>query len=289
MNIALNTGCEIRKLRCYASLFSRSVIGGIMQYGDFRAVDEICSYYEKNKFQKKTYLNYFNYVYRKMANEYRCEYVYKNELINKHLLVRYGTRHTVYFNEYRVGENIADLATFNSVSRAFEIKTELDNTKRLKSQLETYSHLFQYVYVVIPVTHLEDVRKAVPEGTGIIVLSNCGKLTIYEERKAVENSDFDPLLFMQCLRIEECKNMIREYYGMIPDVSCFDMFDECKKLIVDIPLTVLRDLFIKQMKKRKTATSLLRKMPISLRQATLGMNMNKHECELLIERLRTEK
>lgn len=288
MKVTLCNNVRTRRMRCYASLFSRSVISNIMRYGDYRAIDEIYRFYDSRKLSTPSYLAYYKYIYSKIAREYRCEYVYKNELINKHLLANYGTRQTVYFNEYRVGNSIADLVTFNGVSRAFEIKTELDNILRLKSQLETYLRLFQYVYVVIPESRFNEIQTCIPHGVGIILLTDERKLDIYEVKPAELNSKLDFQLLMQCLRTDEYKEIVDKYFGKLPNVSCFRMHDVCRELIQSIPNEELRGMFLEQMEKRDTATPLLKKIPSSLRQVGLSMNFNKRDCEHLMQRLNVE-
>ena len=80
--------------------------------------------------------------YSVISKYYRCEYVYKNELI-KLLLKKYGTRNSVYFNEFRVGNSIADMVMFNGESKAFEIKTEYDTPRRL-SLIHIFGPLWSY-------------------------------------------------------------------------------------------------------------------------------------------------
>lgn len=279
---------ESVKMRCYASVFSRGVIRDILRFDDYRAVDEIYSCFDKVSNPASTYLHYYTYIYRKLSKGYRCEYVYKNELISKYLLKQFGTRKTVYFNEFRVGETIADLAMFNGISKAFEIKTELDTPSRLQNQLSTYKRLFQKVYVVVPKERLDEYRLIVTPGVGLLTFDTKGGIHINEEVPAGDNEDFDSLLLMQCLREKEYMNIIRSKYGELPKVSAFEMYGACLKLLQEMPKDELRAMFLREMEQRKTATPLLRSTPSALRQICLSMNMNKKDCESLMRHLNVE-
>ena len=137
-------------MRSYSSAFSRRVFSDIINYGDFSHLDYLMKNWSPKAKDGDTYLMLLRQIYRAMCKNYRCEYVYKNEIINKLLLNQFAGTRTVVFNEFRVADSIVDLAMFIGVSKAFEIKTEYDSKKRLAHQLEIYSKLFQECYIVIP-------------------------------------------------------------------------------------------------------------------------------------------
>ena len=104
--------CEER-LRSYSSVFSRSVFSDIANFSDFSHLDWLISRYEESLKEDASYLDYLSYMYTTILKSYRCEYVYKNEIINQLLLRKYGTKHSVAFNEFRVGDSIVDIAIMN--------------------------------------------------------------------------------------------------------------------------------------------------------------------------------
>ena len=118
---------EMNRLRDCSSAFSRSAFTDVLSYDDYSHFDWIYSYYN---FKCDTYLGLIKRAYSIIAKGYRCEYVYKNELLTQ-LLKVYGVKNTAYYSEFRVGESIADMAMFNGESKAFEIKTEYDSPRRL--------------------------------------------------------------------------------------------------------------------------------------------------------------
>lgn len=107
------------RLRSYSSVFSRGVVYGIIENDDYSRQNTVIERYDCNT-KANTYYDYIKYIYKSIAKDYRCEYVYKNEIINNILLKQYGTESTVAINEFRVHNSIVDLALFNGESKAFE-------------------------------------------------------------------------------------------------------------------------------------------------------------------------
>lgn len=117
---------EMERLRSYSSIFSRSVFSDIIEYDDYTRLNILLERYNNSQKHFQTYLDYIKYAYHTIARKYRCEYVYKNEIISKLLIRKYGTKNTIALNEFRVRNSIVDFALFNGESKAFEIKTEYD-------------------------------------------------------------------------------------------------------------------------------------------------------------------
>ena len=113
----------------------------IIRFNDFEHLSWVYNNYDKGAVRAYSYLDYLKLMYRVLVSNYRCEYVYKNEII-KELLSKYGTKSTAVFNEFKVGNSIADIAFFNGESKAFEIKTDLDTPKRLKKQIAPLARYF---------------------------------------------------------------------------------------------------------------------------------------------------
>lgn len=223
-----------------------------------------------------------------MCKNYRCEYVYKNEIINKLLLNQFAGTRTVVFNEFRVADSIVDLAMFNGVSKAFEIKTEYDSKKRLAHQLEIYSKLFQECYIVIPRELYEYYTMDISDTVGIVVMCvNKGQIRLSIEREAKKNDVVDPDILMKSVRCDEYKNIIKAHFGMIPEVSCYEMFDVCNALMHQIPCEILQSLFLKEIKSRVNNSNLLPHIPSEMRQMCLSLNLNRKQSEVLINELNT--
>lgn len=284
MTMSHNMGIE--RLRGYSSVFSRNAFTDILLYDDFSRLDYFYHRYDSGQDRIQTYGDYLKYIYRAISKGYRCEYVYKNEIINNLLLKRYGTRNTIALNEFRVCRSIVDFALFNGESKAFEIKTEYDNKSRLDHQLKDYSKIFQKCYIVIPEKLYNEYNDSVNNNIGIIVLvRENGGLKMDERKEAKINNRIDSDVLMHSLRTIEYQNIVKTHFGAVPDVSCFEMFDKCRELIKQIPQPELHELFLEEIKKRTSNTSLLRSLPSEIRQICLAMNLNQKKTEMLLEKL----
>ena len=269
------------RMRSYSSAFSRSLFTDIIKYGDCSRLDAIHDRYDGKRKKEKTYFSYLKYLYRQISINYRCEYVYKNELIEL-LIKKYAHSNTVIFNEFRVQKSIVDLAMFNGNSRAFEIKTEYDTTRRLIGQLVDYTRVFQLCYVVIPANMLETYEKDIPPYIGIVLMRESGGvLELDEARPAVENKNIDAGMMMKCLRTKEYENMVIEEFGKLPDVPYYEMYEACEEKLYDMPPDKLHQYFLKEIEKRKNNMCLLKKAPRELRQMYLQLGLSKGQIDIL--------
>ncbi|MDR2913496.1 MAG: sce7726 family protein [Tannerella sp.] len=278
---------DMERLRSYSTIFSSNAFLRLIGQGDFDFINRKIERFDTEKFKnkEKTYNQYLQYIYQALCNGYRCEYIYKNQIINDLLLKKYKLSSTIAINEFRVGNSIVDIAMFNGISRAFEIKTELDSDKRLNTQLIDYEKLFDECYIV---THESLVDKYLnqKDDTGIIVLykeKNCLKLK--EIRSAKKNNTIDCETLIRCLRTTEYKNIIENFYGEIPDVSSFKMFDTCLLMMKRIPADELHTLMMTEFKKRKIDKNVILSSPKVLKHICLSLNMNFNAYSILNERL----
>jgi hypothetical protein len=273
------TSNQMNRLRSYASIFSSTSFARLLKNEDFDFINKKIERYDSNKVGKRfiTYSDYIKYTYNALIKEYRCEYIYKNEIINELLLKKYGTIDTIAINEFKVGNSVADMVLFNGTSKAFEIKTELDSEKRLSGQLNDYTQLFKECYIV---THESLAAKYLSKNERIGVISitaNGNSFKMEEVRKAIISDEIDAGILMRSLRTPEYKNIITNYFGELPNVNSFKMFDECAILMSQIPNNTLNSLFISELKKRTTNTQILKTFYSELRQLCLSLNINQTE------------
>ena len=275
----------MERLRSYSSVFSRKVFSDIIDYDDYSHVDWLYSTYDEAS-SFNTYMDYFRALYSVISKSYKCEYVYKNEIINQLLLKKYGTKKTVVFNELRIGNSIVDLASINGESKAVVVKSEFDSPRRLKKQMDDYKRIFNKCYVVVPSGKALIYEKLVEPETGIIeLIYNRGRLNLKEYRPATTQNKIDTHILMKCLRTVEYRNIVSSYFKALPQVPAFRMYDACAELVKDIPVDVLNSLFLGELKKRKNVTSDLVGIPKEIRQMCLCMNLSEKKRDLLINRL----
>lgn len=281
---------SIEQLQSYSSLFSSQTGVRALRFSDIEDVQYVYNKFDAGHYNNKplTCWEYLSKVYDVLKRHYRNEYVYKNELLNKFIKDKYVQKDTVVLNEFGVGSSIADIATFNGISKAYEIKSERDSDKRLLHQLDDYKNLFDECYVVVPEEQAVKYERIIDDRIGLLLLSHSsrGSLAIYERRPAERNPHVDVDVLMRAVRMEEYQWMVRQVMGCLPDVNCFEMFNACKKVLADVPDDELHRLFNESVKRRNSRIDSLGLKPRDSRQLYLSMNLSKKkedELELLYQ------
>jgi len=274
------------QLRDYSSLFSRGEAQAWLKK-NFDSIDLKIRRYDDNwlKLKKATYVDYLKHVYKILEDYYQNEYVFKNTFLNEWLIRELGQNGSKVFNEFRVGNAVADLVIFNGHSKAFEIKTEYDSKSRLKLQLENYSKAFNQIFLIVPESKI-----SLYEGYNTLGLISYRKdfnqkLTLI--RDAEVSSVVDAEVIMHILHTQEYKNIVELYYGSLPQMTSFNQFRKCFKLIEKMPNEELNRHFIRQMKKRDLDYLMSRRYYKELNQLSLALRLNKQERNDLIQNLKT--
>lgn len=272
------------RMKDFSGVFSRGIIQDVVKFNDCSRLNDYAAAYSVPS--AVSYLDFMIQAYSELKKSYRCEYVFKNELLRR-LLSHYRGASTVAFSEFRVGDAIADMVLVNGESRVFEIKTEYDTPKRLERQMSEYCKVFDKCYLVVPREKAEEYSHIVSEETGIIAVSyERGRVCMDQEyRPATKNTEMDASVLMRTLRTPEYKNIVKSFYGSLPDVTDFEMFEVCEQMMGNIPSSELSVLFKREIKKRKSYMDELRGVPVPIRQACLAMNLKPQEMEELIENL----
>jgi len=271
-NINIST---LNKLRSYSSIFSSTSFQKLLKFDDYSFIDSKIERYDMNRIGKSifTYYDYIRYVYNSLRKQYKNEYIYKNTIINELLIKQYGLKNSVIINEFRVSNSIADIVMFNGTSKAFEIKTELDTDKRLDNQLSDYSTIFKESYIVTHESLIDKYLKTDSKYGVIGLIETSRSLKLQEIRPAKLNTSINSTILMKSLRTNEYKSIVKRYFGDLPPMNSFNMYNICNDLIAQIPDTELNDLFIEQLKKRKSNTIQLKSFYKELRQIALSMNL----------------
>lgn len=280
----IETYDNMARSRIYSSLFSRRVVSEVLK-GQYTSIDKICDFFEDNK-EQRTYYEYLSYLYHFMMRYYRCEYVFKNEVINKILLRHFINQDTISFSEFHVDQSIADLVMFNGISRAYEIKTDYDSDKRLIHQLTDYNKLFDKCYLVTSSDGYKKYAKELPDNIGTITFEHKGNSLVHHIVKEAELNDvIDIPTLMRSIRAVEYKSIVKDLYGSLPVVSEFDMFEECEKLLANADNRKVRASFMRVIKQRKTNTQSLKQFDHCFRQLGVATNMTLNEYNSFINNL----
>lgn len=262
------------QLRDYSSLFSRSAVKEWMN-GNLSSIDFKIKRYDENWYSKtkRTYIDYLKFVYSVLESQYQNEYILKNSFLNDWLIKELGESNSELYSEFRIGSAIADLVLFNGISRAFEIKTELDSDKRLNSQLDQYRKVFNEIFLIVPASKIEE-YETYDSNIGIICFDILSPKRFQIIRSATRNTHIDAEALMHILHTNEYKEIVTHHYGQLPEVTSFNQFEVCKDLIAKIPQKKLNQLFISKMKTRAGDYGLSARYYKEFNQLSLALRMN---------------
>jgi len=283
----LKTSYSQNQLRDYSSLFSRSEAQSWMR-SDFASIDYKIERYDGHwlNFAGVSYVDYLKHVYHILETHYQNEYVFKNAFLNEWLIKEIGQSNSKVFNEYRVGNAVADLVMFNGNSKVFEIKTVYDSDNRLALQLENYRKAFNQIFLLIPETKLSIYKKH-DDKIGLITFNVNQEQKFTLQREAVNNQEVDAETLMHILHTHEYKAIVKSYYGHLPGMTSFNQFHKCRDLIKEIPNHELNKLFIEQMKNRNLKNVLSSHFYKEFNQLILALKLNKAEKKNMIQKLKS--
>jgi hypothetical protein len=249
---------------CYfnplSRIFTPLVLDKIAEKGSSKYLTEILDNSDLiNKIDLSTpFGTFLNDVYHFLSDNYRNEYLYKNEITKELLLNRHSLDESWMLNEFRVGKCRADAVILNGTSTVYEIKSQFDSFKRLDDQIEAYRNVFDHIYVVTSEVQATLLSGQLPEFVGIISIADDN--SIKELKPSISNKcNISPDILFSSLRKNEYLEVINKMFGYIPDVPNTQIFNECKTLFCQQKPDIIHDNTIEILKKRnkKPAIELL--------------------------------
>lgn len=226
-------------------------------------------------------------LYSEFKKKYKCEYVYKNTIVNKILLGRHSLNTSTLISELNVGKSKADIVIFNGTSTVYEIKTELDSLNRLEAQLEDYLKCFDKIYVITTLENIKKLENKLSGKIGLIEYTKRG--TLREHKKAESNKrNIDKKSLFSLFRKNEMLNIIKKIGFEIPDVHPRYLREECEKIFLKLSNEEAHNFAIEEIKKRKIKNEqkeIIEMAPESLKFFFLAENLNKKQCKFLKELL----
>ncbi len=234
-----------------------------------------------------TVKEFFENAYKKLLNNYRNEYVFKNAIAQKILIGRHSVKTSLLLTEFRVESSKADIVIFNGTSHAYEIKTELDNIERLEKQIKDYKKAFEYVNIVSVESKINEIVNLIDDTVGIIILTK--QYTFKTIRKAKSGLKFlDKEALFNILRKNEYLKIIQKYYKATPDVPNTKINFACKSLFKQLSIEDIHREVLKTLKDRnshKNLTNKIKEFPNSLKIAVLEANLSIEKQNTFLELL----
>lgn len=279
----------MQNLRVLAQIFSPPMFQKIVREDDFTLFKR----QTKKHFNTTSYntnLDIIKFLYKSLQRQYRCEYVYKNNLFLE-IFKKEKLETTLMLNELKIGASKADLVLLNGSIRIYEIKTELDGLGKLSKQLNDYQKFADKVYVVTDEKFAEKIKVEYADtNIGIIILDTKNKLETIKE--ANENSslfEFDTIF--KILRKQEYLDLVFNNYEFIPDVPNTKIFRACYDLLAKMDIVDFQKQVLSKLKERKLLNPDLlksRNTPKELKHICNTLDFNEQEYQKLYNFLATK-
>jgi hypothetical protein len=120
--------------------------------------------------------------------------------------------------ELPVGRSIVDVAVFNGISTAYEIKTEFDSPKRFHTQSTDYLRAFDRVYVITHPQLADKYASIADTRVGIATMTERSSIKIV--REASRNVlDLDSSTIFRMLRQREYVAAVESVFGPLVDCN----------------------------------------------------------------------
>ena len=268
----------LQNLRVLSKIFSTSMFQNVVRKDNIELFKKQTSKYLKPA-SYKTNLEIIKTLYKTLQQHYRCEYVYKNNLVQK-LIKEHSLKTTRIINELKIGDSKADLVMLNGTVRIYEIKTALDDFSKLSKQLANYQKFADEVNIVTDKKNAEKLKVEYADtNIGIMVLDPANKLqTIKVSSNNTAFFEFDTIF--KILRKQEYIELVDDNFGYIPEVPNTLIFKVCYQLLAGIDIIDFQKQVLNKIKKRTLQQPDLLKSsntPIELKHICNTLDFNEQE------------
>lgn len=280
----------VQNLRVLSQIFSPPMFQKIVRENDSVLFEnQTAKYFNGSSYS--TNLDIIKSLYKTLQKQYRCEYIYKNNLVQK-LIQEHSLKTTLILNELKISASKADLVMLNGAVRIFEIKTELDDFTKLSKQIADYQKFADKVSIVTDEKNAEKLKVEYADtNIGIIVLDVKNNLqTIKEASNNTMLFEFDTIF--KILRKQEYIDLVTDNFGYVPDVPNTLIFRACYELLSSIDIIDFQKQVLNKLKERKLQTpNLLKssKTPKELKHICNSLNFNENEYHKLYNFLATKR
>jgi len=265
------------------NFFSPIVLSGLERNSYSSYFSEVCktSGLLKNIDSSISLRDFFDIIFHFLLKNYRNEYIYKNIIANKILLGKHSLKTSQLLTEFRIGKNKADIIILNGTATVYEIKSEYDTFFRLNKQINSYIKAFEYVNIITSPSQIRKALQVLPESIGVLSFTDRNTISTFRKPKSNLNNINLSLLF-DSLRKNEYIEIVKTYYGNVPNVPNTKIFNVCKKQYCEIPLKYAVRLTTDILKRRNYSDFTIqniKKVPFSLIAYILSLGNNKIRIE----------
>jgi hypothetical protein len=191
----------------------------------------------------------FDWAYGQLQRKYRCEYLYKNEIIRELFVARHDPAVAIVTSEFPIDNNRLDLLLVNGTTVAYEIKTEYDRLERIPAQMLAYLSVFDHVNVVCDPSFVDRIRSLIDERVGVWSLTAEG--TFHIERESASNLErIDPSAVFNLLHTSEYVTAVRRILGVAPDVPNTQRRKTYLNLFRTLPAEVAHNILVESLHAR---------------------------------------
>lgn len=264
-----------------SQLFSPSLLSKIQTVSgieDIQNLIQLCKIYPEN--ESWNLIRGLEIAYNHLKSNYRCEYVYKNEIANQLLLKYHNDNSATLLKEVSSNSSIADIVIVNGCTTAYEIKTELDSFDRLANQISSYQNIYDCVNVVTHRGAVKNLKQRLDDCIGIVVLDENGILV--KERPAAINSHlFDSKKAGFTMRQAELVSAYEKYVGKLPPMGTALIYMFCYEWYLTLDQEDAYLVFYEALKSRKPSIHQLELINQSnriLKMLFLGKDLSKKYC-----------
>lgn len=152
------------------------------------------------------------YLANEFINAFLLKYFTGERIIKYHFMNNFiNSSNEIVLFEMNADDSRVDFCRVNGSSYAYEIKTELDNLNRLTKQIEDYSKVFEYVYVITYDGYVNKVKDILPSHCGIIIYKKTNQeYSFINDRKAKKSPFLDPLAQIRNLSSDDIKFLLNK-------------------------------------------------------------------------------
>ena len=194
-------------------------------------------------------------AYALMQQRYRSEYFYRNLIASKIFVGRHNATNSVLLNEFRLGGSVADCVLVNGKGSVYEIKTEFDSPEKLATQIADYYKAFPYVNVVAHAGDVEKYRRLL-ENTPVGLIAVGPRARLSRVKPAEPRTErFEIRTMFNMLRAREAAEVLKQWFGGVPDVPNGLRYEAFAALAAQIPVLHFQAAMQDMLKRRQLQNS----------------------------------